>query len=84
MKTIIQSIIDRDSLNSSSRKQHLVHKRAHLYVQLRKAGLTLKEIGHLFNRDHSAVHYWINKYEYLVSVNDQLLLNDIKEYDNIL
>lgn len=84
MKTTIQSIIERDDLSSPSRKRHLVHKRAHLFVQLRKAGFTLKDIGQLFNRDHSAVHYWINKYEYLLSVNDKILLNDIKEYDNIL
>lgn len=84
MKTTIQSIIERDNLSSPSRKRHLVHKRAHLFVQLRKAGFTLKDIGQLFNRDHSAVHYWINKYEYLLSVNDKILLNDIKEYDNIL
>jgi chromosomal replication initiation ATPase DnaA len=83
MKETVEYLIKRDSLKQPNRKRELVHKRAYLYNKLRESGMTLQEIGDIFERNKSSVCRWIEKYNELIKSENKILLNDINEYDNL-
>lgn len=80
----IQELIQRDRLSSPKRDHELVYRRAYLMQELRSSGMTLKEIGQMFKRDHATVLHSIRTHEWLASTNDKLYMDCTAEYRFIL
>lgn len=57
----VNDYIVKHNLDSRSRKREFTYPRFYLFEYLKKnTGLTLKEIGEMFNRDHTDVIYGLN------------------------
>ena len=80
----IQELIQRDRLSSKDRTHELVYRRAFLMHELRSTGMTLKDIGQMFKRDHATVLHSLRTHEWMTSTNDKLYLECIAEYQFIL
>jgi len=68
----IKQLIKRDRLSSPKRDHELVYRRAFLMHELRSTGMTLKEIGGMFKRDHATVLHSLRTHEWMTSTNDKL------------
>ena len=80
----IQELIKRDRLSAKDRTHELVYRRAFLMRELRSTGMTLKEIGKMFKRDHATVLHSLRTHEWMTSTNDKLYLECICEYQFLL
>jgi len=80
----IQELIQRDRLSSKDRTHELVYRRAFLMHELRSTGMTLKDIGQMFKRDHATVLHSLRTHEWLTSTNDKLYTECIAEYRFLL
>ncbi len=80
----IKQLIKRDRLSSPKRDHELVYRRAFLMHELRSTGMTLKEIGKMFKRDHATVLHSLRTHEWMTSTNDKLYLDCISEYQFLL
>ena len=80
----IQELIKRDRLSAKDRTHELVYRRAFLMRELRSTGMTLKEIGKMFKRDHATVLHSLRTHEWMTSTNDKLYLECIAEYQFLL
>ncbi len=80
----IQELIKRDRLSAKDRTHELVYRRAFLMHELRSTGMTLKEIGQMFKRDHATVLHSLRTHEWMTSTNDKLYDDCISEYRFIL
>lgn len=80
----IQELIQRDRLSAKDRTHELVYRRAFLMHELRSTGMTLKDIGGMFKRDHATVLHSLRTHEWMTSTNDKLYLECIAEYQFIL
>ena len=80
----IKELIKRDKLSSPKRDHELVYRRAYLMHELRSTGMTLKEIGGMFKRDHATVLHSLRTHEWMTNTNDKLYLECIAEYRFIL
>jgi len=80
----IKELIKRDRLSSPKRDHELVYRRAFLMHELRSTGMTLKEIGKMFKRDHATVLHSLRTHEWMTSTNDKLYLDCISEYQFLL
>ena len=80
----IKELIKRDKLSSKDRTHELVYRRAFLMHQLRSTGMTLKEIGEMFKRDHATVLHSLRTHEWMTSTNDKLYAECICEYQFLL
>lgn len=76
----IKELIKRDKLNSKNRVHKNVYKRAYLMNELRSSGMSLTEIGKMFNRDHATVIHNLRTHEWMTSTNDKLYLEYTEEY----
>ena len=80
----IKELIKRDRLSAKDRTHELVYRRAFLMHELRSTGMTLKEIGQMFKRDHATVLHSLRTHEWMTSTNDKLYLDCISEYQFLL
>lgn len=80
----IKELIQRDRLYTKNRTHELVYRRAFLMHELRSTGMTLKEIGDMFKRDHATVLHSLRTHEWMTSTNDKLYLECICEYQFLL
>jgi len=83
METLIKTIIKlvhRDELNVANRKREIIHKKFYLYYLLRSKKVKFYHIAKLFNAHHSSIVYGTNQYKHLISINDDILQEDILEY----
>ncbi|CAB5223729.1 Chromosomal replication initiator, DnaA C-terminal, partial [uncultured Caudovirales phage] len=62
----------------------LVYRRAFLMHELRSTGMTLKEIGQMFKRDHATVLHSLRTHEWMTNTKDKLYLECIAEYRFLL
>lgn len=77
----VRVFIERDSLDTKSRKQEIVYKRAYLMHILRCQKIPLKIIGRYFNRNHATVLYQCKMVkQYLHELEDDIYINQIREY----
>jgi hypothetical protein len=83
---MIKELIEEHGLNTPSRKESLVYKRFIFWNYLRKMGMTLDDIGKLFNRLHSSIIYGIRKYDDLIMYDDfkRLAKSFEDELDSVL
>jgi len=80
----IRELIKRDRLSAKDRTHELVYRRAFLMHELRSTGMTLKDIGEMFKRDHATVLHSLRTHEWMTSTNDKLYLECIAEYQFLL
>lgn len=80
----IQELIQRDRLSSKDRTHELVYRRAFLMHQLRSSGMTLKDIGSMFKRDHATVLHSLRTHEWMTNTKDKLYAECIAEYQFLL
>ena len=80
----IQELIKRDRLSAKDRTHELVYRRAFLMHELRSTGMTLKEIGGMFKRDHATVLHSLRTHEWMTNTKDKLYLECIAEYRFLL
>ena len=84
MEDLIKSIIKKDGLSKKCRAAHLVNKRIYLFNFLRNNGYSFKQIGNLFNLDHTTVIHGIKRYNALSETKDAMLQVDTERYVNLL
>lgn len=80
----IKELIKRDKLYSPNREHERVYRRAFLMNELRSTGMTLKDVGAMFKRDHATVLHSIRTHEWMTSTNDKLYAECIDEYRFLL
>lgn len=83
---MVEEIINRikdDDLINDCRQRNKVHKRWYFYFVLKSYGLTLKQIGTIFHKNHATIIHGIRQYKYFTESNDKQLKKDIIEYDNL-
>lgn len=80
---LIKQLIEKDELNSKSRHAPIIHRRMYLYNVMRRQGMMYERIGKYFNRNHATVIHGLNRYEYLMDVEDPVLLIDIEHYQKL-
>lgn len=73
MEEIIQ-YIEENNLKRKDRYRHIVYKRYYLSHLLRNNGLTFKEIGKIFNKDHATIMYGIKLHHDFMSINDSIYI----------
>ena len=66
----IQAIIDKYDLKQKSRYMHLIYRRYYLYKVLKRDGMTLSQIGRLFEKTHASVINGINKHDIYMKYKD--------------
>ena len=66
----IQAIIDKYDLKQKSRYMHLIYRRYYLYKVLKRDGMTLSQIGRLFEKSHATVINGINKHDIYMKYKD--------------
>ena len=69
-KDVVLNYINTNGLNTPSRHREHVYRRAILMTFLRERGLSLNQIGRMFNRDHATVLHGIKIYEAQKSYED--------------
>ena len=80
----IKELIKRDKLSTKDRTHELVYRRAFLMQELRSSGMTLKEVGSMFKRDHATVIHSLRTHQWMTSTNDKLYAECIAEYQFLL
>lgn len=79
----IKEIIQRDGLVTKARYRRFLDKRSYLYAMLHKDGMSLVEIGQLFDKTHATIingikkHYDYNRYK------DEMYEHNVKDYREI-
>tara|TARA_R110002167_G_scaffold72977_2_gene204787 strand:+ start:484 stop:870 length:387 start_codon:yes stop_codon:yes gene_type:complete len=79
LRTEVHHMVMKLKLNVPNRKRSFIHKRFYLMSLLRVNGVKLKEIGSIFNQDHSTVVHGLKKYADLRRFKDSLLDEDTRE-----
>lgn len=79
-KTVLY-YVDKHDLKNRSRKPRFVHRRIYFFNMMREQGMTLREIGEIFNVHHATIIHGIKRYKELKSFNDKLLELDIACYN---
>lgn len=84
MNEVIEKVkyyIERDGLDTKTRKQEIVYKRAYLMHVLRTQELTFDQIGKMFNRDHATAIYQCKMANlYLYELKDHSYIMTLTEY----
>lgn len=80
----IQELIKRDRLSTKDRTHEMVYRRAYLMQELRTTGMTLKDIGGMFKRDHATVLHSLRTHEWMTSTKDKLYMECCAEYRFLL
>ena len=78
----VQYVIEKHDLKQKGRYMHMIYKRYYLYNVLKKDGMTLSQIGRLFNQSHCTVLNGIKKHEDYMAYKDpayMLHTRDLRE-----
>lgn len=73
----INLFIQMQKLDEKRRDRKLAEQRYYLFSILREHKLGLKEIGSMFNRDHSTVIHGLKMHDLLMSINSKEYLQTI-------
>lgn len=79
---IVQEYIETYQLQQKSRYSHLLYMRSYLYNVLYIDGMSLTQIGKVFNRTHATVYNGINKHRQYMSYNDKVYLEYTAHLEN--
>jgi len=79
----VKEVIEKDGLITKSRYRTFLDKRSYLYAMLNKNGMSLVEIGRLFNKNHATIINGIKKHHAYIRFKDELYLHNVKEYREI-
>lgn len=71
-------------INSTSKCSEICTARMAIAYHLRMEGLSLNQIGRKINRDHSTVHYLVEKCRDLISVRDNRTIEAVEKYQQLL
>ena len=73
-------LIEKDKLNEKNRKREIIYKKFYLQAKLRDSGMTYKEIGKMFNQDHSSIIHNVKTHLNLDEYYRDSYHTDIHEY----
>jgi len=79
----VKEVIEKDGLITKSRYRTFLDRRSYLYAILNKNGMSLVEIGRLFNKNHATIINGIKKHHDYTRFKDELYLHNVKEYREI-
>lgn len=79
----VKEVIEKDRLITKSRYRTFLDRRSYLYAMLNKNGMSLVEIGRLFNKNHATIINGIKKHHAYTRYKDELYLHNVKEYREI-
>ena len=79
----VKEVIAKDGLITKSRYRTFLDRRSYLYAMLHKEGMSLVEIGRLFNKNHATIINGIKKHNAYTRFKDELYLHNVKEYREI-
>ena len=79
----VMQVIEKDGLITKSRYRTFLDRRSYLYAMLNKNGMSLVEIGRLFNKNHATIINGIKKHHAYTRFKDELYLHNVKEYREI-
>ena len=68
--TSIHELIEKYGLLNKSRRRDVLFKRYYLYNELRTCGLSLSEIGRVFNKNHATILHGLSVHKDLTSYRD--------------
>jgi hypothetical protein len=68
--TSIYELIEKYGLLDKSRRRDVLFKRYYLYNELRTCGLSLSEIGRVFNKNHATILHGLRVHKDLTSYRD--------------
>ena len=81
----VQYIIDKHELKQKNRYMHIIYKRYYLYNVLQKDGMTLSQIGRLFNQSHCTVINGIKKHnDYMHYKDPAYMLHTVELREKIV
>ena len=79
----IMYLIEKDGLITKSRYRCFLDKRSYLYAMLSKEGMSLVQIGAIFNKTHATVINGIKQYYAYQKFKDDLYEHNVQEYREI-
>jgi hypothetical protein len=79
----IMQLIEKDGLITKSRYRCFIDKRSYLYAMLSKEGMSLVQIGAIFNKTHATVINGIKQYYAYQKFKDDLYEHNVQEYREI-
>jgi hypothetical protein len=79
----IMHLIEKDGLITKSRYRCFLDKRSYLYAMLSKEGMSLVQIGAIFNKTHATVINGIKQYYAYQKFKDDLYEHNVQEYREI-
>ena len=79
----IMQLIEKDGLITKSRYRCFLDKRSYLYAMLSKEGMSLVQIGAIFNKTHATVINGIKQYYAYQKFKDDLYEHNVQEYREI-
>ena len=79
----VKEVIEKDGLITKSRYRTFLDRRSYLYAMLHKEGMSLVEIGQLFDKTHATIINGIRNHYAYTRYKDELYLYNIQEYIQI-
>lgn len=79
----VKEVIEKDGLITKSRYRTFLDRRSYLYAMLHKEGMSLVEIGQLFDKTHATIINGIRNHHAYTRYKDELYLHNVKEYREI-
>jgi chromosomal replication initiation ATPase DnaA len=69
----------KDILGTCREKEYVTARIIAIYLIRKNTRMNLKEIGHVFNRDHSTIIYNLRQYDALTQIKDKYFMNCLKK-----
>lgn len=79
----IMHLIEKDGLITKSRYRCFLDKRSYLYAMLSKEGMSLVQIGSIFNKTHATIINGIRQHYFFQKHTDDLYEHNVQEYREI-
>ena len=79
----IMHLIEKDGLITKSRYRCFLDKRSYLYAMLSKEGMSLVQIGAIFNKTHATIINGIKQHYAYQKFKDDLYEHNVQEYREI-
>lgn len=79
----VKEVIEKDGLITKSRYRTFLDRRSYLYAMLNKNGMSLVEIGKLFDKTHATIINGIRNHHAYTRYKDELYLYNVQEYIQI-
>jgi len=79
----IMQLIEKDGLITKSRYRCFIDKRSYLYAMLSKEGMSLVQIGAIFNKTHATIINGIKHHYAYQKFKDDLYEHNVQEYREI-